>query len=74
MPIARITTPGLTAMAVSVILLWTCLITERVMVRNAARNETRVLREMNLLRHRQRAVPADAPAPQHRKRWRAVEG
>ena len=74
MPIARITTPGLTAMAVSVVLLWSCLIAERIMVRTAVRDETRVLREMNLLRQRQRSLPADEPTPQRPRRPRAVEG
>jgi len=73
-PIARITTPGLTAMAVSVVLLWSCLIAERIMVRTAVRDETRVLREMNLLRQRQRSLPADEPTPQRPRRPRAVEG
>ena len=61
-------------MAASVILLWSCLIGERIMVRNAIREETQVLREMRLLRQRQRSMPADAPVPLRPGRPRAVEG
>ena len=73
MPIARITTSGLAAMAMSVLLLWSCLIAERLTSRNAARDERRVLREMNMLRQRQRSVPADVPTLQPPTRPRAVE-
>ena len=74
MPIARITTSGLAAMAMSVLLLWGCLIAERLTMRSAARDERRVLWEMNMLRQRQRSVPADAPTLQPPRRPRAVEG
>jgi hypothetical protein len=64
-PIARITTSGLTAMAASVILLWSCLISEQVLVRRAVREQAEVLRDINRLRQRQRSQPVDAPLPQH---------
>ena len=73
-PIARITTPGLTAMAVSVILLWSCLIGERVVMNRAVREQARVLREMNSLRQRQRSLPADAPVPQRPQPRRVAKG
>jgi hypothetical protein len=60
--IAKITTPGLAAMAVSVAFLWSCVIGEQVLLRNAAREQTQVLREMNLLRQRQRIAPVSDPA------------
>ena len=61
MTLAKITTPGLTAMGLSVALLWSCLIGERILARQAAQGQAQVLREMNLLRQRQRAVPASIP-------------
>ena len=64
MTIAKITTPGLTAMALSVAALWGCLIGEQILVRRAAHEQTQVLREMNLLRQRQRSEPASTPLPQ----------
>ena len=74
MPIARITTPGLTAMALSVMLLWSCLISEQVLVRRAMREQARVLREMNILRQRQRSMPAQAPLPQRPRPPRVANG
>jgi len=73
MTIARITTPGLTAMGLSVFLLWGCLISERLIVHRAAQQETQVLREMHFLRQRQRAQPADAPAPRRSRPIRPAE-
>ncbi len=64
MTIARITTPGLAAMGLSVAVLWGCLIGEHLGVQRAAREETQALREMHLLRQRQRSQPADIPLPQ----------
>ena len=64
MSIARITTPGLIAVGISVALLWGCLIGERLVVQRAAREEMQALHEMHLLRQRQRSQPADVPVPQ----------
>jgi len=61
-------------MAVSVVLLWSCLIGERVMVSSALHEQARVLREMKMLRQRQRSVPADVPLPQPPRPARPVEG
>lgn len=61
--IARITTPGLTAMAASVALLWGCLIGERVILQRAVTERNQVLREMRVLRERQRAEPTTDPVP-----------
>ena len=74
MTIARITTPGLAAMGVSVTLLWSCLIGERVLMRNAAHEQTRLLHEMNLLRQKQRSEPASAPLPVRPHRPQAAKG
>jgi hypothetical protein len=63
--VAKITTPGLTALGVSVALLWCCLISERLLLRNAAEEQTRVMREMSLLRQRQRSEPISTPIRRH---------
>jgi hypothetical protein len=63
--VAKITTPGLTALGVAVATLWSCFIGEQVLLRNAAREQTRVLYEIRLLRERQRSQPASLPIPQH---------
>ena len=62
--VAKITTPGLAALGVSVALLWSCFIGEQVLLRNAAHEQTRVLYEIKLLRERQRSQPASMPVPQ----------
>lgn len=74
MTIARITTPGLTAMAASVALLWGCLIGERVMLQRAVAERNQVMREMRLLRDRQRSEPTAAPVPQIPLRARPAQG
>ena len=60
MTIARITTPGLAAMGLSVALLWSCLIGEQVLVRQATLEKAQVLRDIELLR-RHRAAPVSVP-------------
>jgi hypothetical protein len=54
MPVAKITGHGLAAIALSVALLWSCLIGERVMVRRASAERALVMRD---LRRMQRAYP-----------------
>lgn len=61
MTIAKITVPGLVAIGASVVLLWSFLIGERLTVRRAVQEQARVLREMELLRQRQRSEPVLAP-------------
>lgn len=61
MTIAKITGPGLAALAVSVSLLWGCLITERTLTQRAWREQARVLHELELLRQRQRSEPVAIP-------------
>ncbi len=73
MTIARITTPGLTAMGLSVAALWGCLIGERLTIQRATREQVQVLREMHLLRQRQRSQPADVTVPHHPRPVRPAE-
>ena len=73
MTIAKITTPGLTAMGLTVAVLWSCLIGERILVRNAAEEQAQVLREINLLRQKQRSEPASTPLQQLPRPVQAVK-
>ncbi len=73
MSIAAITKPGLTAMALSVCVLWACLIGERIIVDRAAREQTAVLRDLTLLRQRLRSEPVSVPVP-HYGRTRPTRG
>jgi hypothetical protein len=59
--IARITTPGLAAMGLSVALLWGCLIGEQVLVRQATLERAQALHDIELLRRRQRSEPVSLP-------------
>ena len=64
MPIAKITGQGLFAIACSVALLWSCLIGERLMLRDAGSERARALREIEQLQQRQpRPTPVTVPMP-----------
>jgi hypothetical protein len=51
----------LTAMGISVGLLWGCLISERVITRNAVRERTQVVRELERMRLERRETPLSVP-------------
>jgi hypothetical protein len=57
MPTVKITGQGLLAIALSVALLWGCLISERLMLRNAARRRVRVLHQIEQLQRRSHPAP-----------------
>jgi hypothetical protein len=63
MPIVKITGQGLAAIAVSVALLWGCLIAQRVAARQAFSERARVLRDISRIKRRERAQPVSAPSP-----------
>jgi hypothetical protein len=63
MPIARITGQGLAAIALSVALLWSCLIGERLMVSHATARQSKLMRELQQLQRIHRTEPVSAPAP-----------
>jgi hypothetical protein len=66
--IARITGSGLTGIALSVVLLWSCIISERLIVKNANVEARRTLQEMRMMRLRRHLVPVSAPGdgiPRH---------
>jgi len=74
MPIVRITGQGLAAIALSVALLWGCIIGERVTARRAFSERVRVLRDISRMQRRQRTQPVSAPAPFIPHRTRAAAG
>jgi len=63
MPIAKITGQGLAAMALSVALLWTCLVSERVILNRSYAERAQVMRELRQLQMTHRTVPASTPMP-----------
>jgi len=63
MPIAKITGQGLAAIALSVALLWGCLIGERVMMRQAVLERARVMQQVFRGQRRRHTEPVAAPSP-----------
>ena len=61
MPMVKITGQGLFAIALSVALLWGCLIGERVMLQNATSRRVRVLRQIEQLQRKPHPTPALTP-------------
>lgn len=61
-------------MAASVALLWGCLIGERVMLQRAVAERDQVMREMRLLRDKQRSEPTAAPVPVRPRHSRPARG
>jgi hypothetical protein len=74
MPVAKITGQGLFAIACSVALLWGCLIGERAMLRSAATERVRVLREIEQLQRKSHPAPAIAPMPARTRRAMVTVG
>jgi hypothetical protein len=73
MPLAKITGPGLGAIACSVGLLWSCVIAQQVAQRHASTERARVIREVRELQ-RQRTVPVSDPSPLVRRRPHVTAG
>jgi hypothetical protein len=71
MPIAKITGQGLGAIALSVGLLWGCLIGERVLRQRASADEIRSRQQIELLQ-RGRHQPVASPLPQRPHHVRSV--
>ena len=63
MPIAKITGQGLAAIACSVALLWGCIVSEKVTVRQAHREYARVMRDLQQMQRDRRMQPVSAPTP-----------
>jgi len=73
MSIARITGPGLAAIGVSVALLWTCVLGEHVMVKQAQIERAQVVRDMQRLQRRH-TEPVSLPSPRSPHRVRVNAG
>jgi len=74
MPIIKITGQGLSAIAVSVALLWGCIIGEGVTARRAFSERANVLRELSRMQRRPRTQPVSSPSPFARHRARVAAG
>jgi hypothetical protein len=74
MPIVKITGQGLSAIALSVALLWGCLMGERVAARRAFSERAKVLRDISRMKRRQRTQPVSAPSPFIPHRARVAAG
>ena len=74
MPIAKITGPGLAAIACSVALLWGCVFVEQSAHRNAVTERMLVMREVERLQQRQHPVPVSNPSPLLRHRPHVTAG
>ncbi len=61
MPIAKITGNGLTAIALSVVLLWSCFVAERVISQRSLTRRAQVIRELRQMQLQHRAEPASTP-------------
>jgi hypothetical protein len=59
-PLFKITIPGLSAIACAVVLLWACLLGERISMRRALEQRTSVIRAMQQL-HKPSAPPVSMP-------------
>ena len=70
MPIVKITGQGLAAIALSVALLWACLVCERIAVRRAVAERVQLMREIHQMQRTQRpqqpqrvSTPSPIPHP-----------
>jgi hypothetical protein len=59
-PLFKITVPGLSAIACAVVLLWACLLGERISMRRAIEQHSNVIRAMEQL-HKPSAPPVSMP-------------
>jgi len=74
MPVAKITGQGLTSIAILVALLWTCVISQRVILGRATGGAAQVVRAMRELRLQNRRQPAATPAPPPHRRLHSEVG
>ncbi|MGB9457404.1 MAG: hypothetical protein ABSB23_00240 [Bryobacteraceae bacterium] len=67
MPLFKITGQGLSAIAVSVALLWGCLLGAGAQERRAMAARGQVMRQLRLLQERNRRRPLSVPFPHHHR-------
>ena len=63
MALAKITRQGLISIAVLVVILWGCVLTERSITRNSRIETYRALRDIRYLKFRRRVEPTSVPLP-----------
>jgi hypothetical protein len=73
-PLMKITGSGLFAIACAVALLWTCLIGEQIMMRQAREERAIVLRGIDAQRSWHQARPVSAPVAKPSRRLRFAAG
>jgi len=73
-PLFKITGQGLSAIAVSVALLWACLLGTRAEKRRALVSEREAMRQLDLLRKRSRPRPVNFFSPHRQRPPRPVVG
>ena len=66
MVLAKITGAGLSSIAMLVIVLWACILGERLIVDHANREFSGAMAEIRQLQMKRRAEPASVPTPIHR--------
>jgi hypothetical protein len=71
MPIVKITGQGLSAIALSVALLWGCVIGERVAAQRAFFERAKVLRDVSRMQRKPRTRPVSSPFAPRRARLAA---
>ncbi len=72
MPLFKITGQGLSAIAVSVALLWGCLWSVRAQQRRATADRTQVMRQIEVLQERNRPRPVSVPFPRRHRTPRPI--
>jgi hypothetical protein len=68
MPIAKITGQGLTAIALSVALLWSCFVGEHLILNRTYAERAQVIRDLRQMQRERRTQPASTPMPAHSPR------
>jgi hypothetical protein len=68
MVFAKITGAGLTCIALSVSLLWGCIVGEHLIVQRANRDFTQAMTQIRQLQSKRRAEPASVPLTRHQVR------
>jgi len=65
MVLAKISGAGLSSIAVSVVVLWGCILGEHLIVDRANRDFSSAMTELHQLQMKRRAEPASTPVPLH---------
>jgi hypothetical protein len=74
MAIAKITGPGLTAIAACVAMLWGCVVSEHALVQRAVTERIRIVREIQQLQRHQQPEPVSLPGMRGSRTPRVTAG